>query len=387
VKRFIIVLILLAGGLAAAAFTVPTNAATVNGTAISQNQLNSDLTAIANSPDYQCYLAAQEYVGSNGSEELPPVEGAGQTAGSGPPATATTAFASYYLDTQIGSQILFEQAAQRSLHATSKELRTAKAQLTSQISQTMSEISQVQSEIVGCDKVGAVTGKEILATMPASFVDESARYEATGGLLVGSLAPTTTSDLMRFFTSNGAEFDTACFTVAQYASQSDAEAGLKKATSGTPFAQVAAAAVSGSGPAGCDILYGIAGQLGSSLLTLKNNVVSSPLPYSNGAYLLLEITSRTPTSFAKAESSVREAVAQEGNSRAIALLQRIELHASVSVDPRYGTWKPSARQIAVPKTPTVDDVLNPVVNDPVSASSATTGSPSGSTSPTTGSSG
>ena len=66
-KRLIVLLIVLAGGLAAAAFAVPSNAATVNGAAISQDQVNSDLSAIASSQDYQCFLNAEEF----GRDERP----------------------------------------------------------------------------------------------------------------------------------------------------------------------------------------------------------------------------------------------------------------------------------------------------------------------------
>ena len=69
-KRFLVLLVVLAGGVAAAAFTVPSNAATVNGTSISQQDLNSDVNAIAHSTYYQCYLNSQEYLSSEGSQEL-----------------------------------------------------------------------------------------------------------------------------------------------------------------------------------------------------------------------------------------------------------------------------------------------------------------------------
>src|SRR5208282_5250688 len=120
-------------------------------------------------------------------------------------------------------------------------------------------------------------------------------------------------------------------------SQSDAEAALAEVKAGTPFAQVASK-VSGGGPQGCQILYGIAGQLGTSLLTLKNGAVSTPLPYSNGVYLLLQITSRTPTPFAKAESAVHEAAVQAGAADARDVLQVAEQHSVISVNPRYGSW-------------------------------------------------
>src|SRR6202041_1109401 len=89
VKRLIVLLIVLAGGVAAAAFLVPSDAATVNGSSVSQAHLNSDVSAIAGSPYYQCYLNSEAYLSSNGSEQLPSVVGAGtgQYAGAHPTAT------------------------------------------------------------------------------------------------------------------------------------------------------------------------------------------------------------------------------------------------------------------------------------------------------------
>jgi hypothetical protein len=388
VKRFIVVLVVLAGGLAWASLGAPSNAATVNGTAISQDRLNDDLSAIAGSAQYQCYLAADEYVSSNGEQELPQVDGASQSEGAGPHPTVTTAFASYYLDTLIGHQFLLNEAAHRDLHPTSTQIESAKADLTAQITDTMSEASQVQSELSACAGLGTLTGAEVLATVPPSFVQQTATFDATGELLVNALAPPTAGDEKKYLAAHQSAFDTVCITVAQYSSQSDATAGYSKVSSGTPFAQVAASAATGSGPQGCQVLYGIANELSSvtDLFTLKDNVVTKPIAV-DGSYLLLDITSRTPTSFAKARSAVRAALQQSGNTDVQRLLLKKEGHSAVTVNPRYGTWKPATAQILVPTTPTVDDVLNPVVNDPGSASSATPATSGGSTTPSSGSSG
>ena len=149
-KRFIVLLVLLAGGLAAAALTIPTNAATVNGSAISQNLLNADITAIANSRDYQCYLNAQAYVESQGQQLLAPVDGVGQTPGSGMHPTATTAFVAPYVDTEISHVMVANLAAQRGLQPTAKEVDAARSELSTQITQTMSEVSQVPNDSVTC---------------------------------------------------------------------------------------------------------------------------------------------------------------------------------------------------------------------------------------------
>jgi hypothetical protein len=387
VKRFIVVLIVLAGGLAAAAFTIPTDAATVNGSVISQSLLNSDITAIANSRDYQCFLNAQAYAESQGQQLLAPVDGVGQTPGSGMHPTATTAFVAPYVDTEISHVMVANLAAQRGLQATTKEVDAARSELSTEITQTMSEVSQVPNHSVTCGPAPTLTGPVVLATMPASFVTQTATFDATVGLLENHLSGAdTTAGLMRYFNANHSIFDTACFTVAQYTTQADATSALKEVSSGMPFAQVAAAAGTGSGPQGCDILYGIVSQLpaGTNLQTLADNQVSAPISL-NGSYLLLEITSRTPTSFAKATSSVHLALERLGSTDAVKLLQATEKRAAISVNPRYGTWNPTVAQVEVPTTPAVGDVLNPAVNDPGAASATAT--PSGSATPSTGQSG
>ena len=80
-KWFLVLLVALAAGVAAAALSVPTNAVVVNGTAISQQSLNSDLTAIAASPSYQCYVNSQAYLSSNGQQAAAPRLGGGKEPG------------------------------------------------------------------------------------------------------------------------------------------------------------------------------------------------------------------------------------------------------------------------------------------------------------------
>ena len=141
-KWLIVLLVVLGGGLAAAAFSVPTNAAVVNGAAISQQTLNSDVSAIAGSAYYQCYLNSEAYLSSGGSEQLPPVAGAGQGQNAGDHPTATSAFVASYLDTEIGHQIVLQLADARQVTVTPAQLADARTALTEQISSVMSEILQ-----------------------------------------------------------------------------------------------------------------------------------------------------------------------------------------------------------------------------------------------------
>jgi hypothetical protein len=365
VKRLIVLLIVLAGGLAAAALAVPSNAATVNGTAISQQQLNSDLTAIAGSPDYQCFLNAEEAVGTDGQSALAPVDGVSPTDGGH--ATITTGFAANYLDTEIGHELVLQLAAARHTHLTAQELSTARSGLEEQITGILQEVSGSKYE---CGSA-APTGGAVLATMPSSFVTRSVRFDATVNVLEEELAGvgSSTADLEAYFDAHAAKFDTACFTVAEYASEGDAETAAASVVAGTPFSQVAAQ-VSGGGPQGCQNLYGVASEL-PALGSLPVDKVSSPIA-EDGAYLLVQITSKSPTSFAKARTEVQSAVQSAGATKTRLAIDALEKRSQISVDGRYGKWVPAGSQVVVPSSPLSADVLNPTVNSPATVAAAAT---------------
>ncbi len=371
-KRFIIALIVLAGGLAAAAFAIPTNAATVNGTAITQDQVNSDVTAIANSKPYQCFLNAEGYLQSGGQSLPAPVDGAGSTPAAALHPTASTAFVAPYVDTEISHVTVIQIAAKRGITVSTKEVKQAETELKREISQTMTSVAQdTQDPRVTCGASTPLTGDVVLKSMPTSFVHELATFDATVGALEDSLAGANDpATIKAYFNANRSKFDTACFSDAEYSSQSAAQAAAQQVSTGTPFAQVAAAA--SGGPQGCQILYGIANELSSviDLNSLPLNTVSEPFDYG-GTYLLLEMTSRTATPFAQAKSSVVAALKQSGAQAAEKLLEAVEKRESIQVNPAYGTWVATAGQVAVPTTPPVSDVLNPAANLATSTSSTT----------------
>jgi hypothetical protein len=134
--------------------------------------------------------------------------------------------------------------------------------------------------------------------------------------------------------------------------------------SGTPFAQVAAGAVQ-HGTIPCNVLTSLAGELGvspSSLDHLTPGKVSDPINV-NGSYLLLEMSSRTHTPFDRAKPVVSRAAQAAGSQVAQQAVTAAERRASVSVDPRYGTWVPTTASVFAPFIPRVSDVLNPAANE------------------------
>jgi len=96
------------------------------------------------------------------------------------------------------------------------------------------------------------------------------------------------ADLENYFNAHAAEFDSACFTVAEYSSQSAAQTAA--ASVAREYLCAGGRQQSGGAP-GCDILYGVA----SALPTVKDlalNTVSAPIAEGT-TYLLVEITSKS----------------------------------------------------------------------------------------------
>ena len=370
-KRLIVLLIVLAGGLAWAAFSVPSNAATVNGTGISQANLNSDVSAIADSAYYQCYLNSEAYLSSNGSEQLPSVVGAGTGQYAGDHPTATTGFTANYLETEIAHQLLLQVASKRNVTVTPAELATARTNLTEEITSVMSEILQTQQGQdvrYGCSLTGQpITGKQVLDTMPASFVDDAGAVRGHGRRAGGGPGRRRLErqPTWRTTTTRTARTSTRpVFTAAVFASESAAQDAAAQVAFGTPFATVASNTASSGGgdrAATCWPTWSRACRRSAHIQSLATGAVSDPIS-ANGKYFLLQITSRTPTPYAKAKAAVANAVQAKGATATRTALTALEGRSDVSVNPQYGVWVPVNASVLAPLAPAPSDVLNASAN-------------------------
>ena len=380
-KRFLVLLVVLAGGVAWAAFSIPSNAATVNGTNIRQQDLNSDVSAIANSAYYQCYLNSEEYISSEGSEEAPPVLGAGTGQDAGDHPTATSAFVASYLETEIDHELALQLAAERHVSVTPADLVSARADLTGQIKQVMSEILQTQqgqNVNYSCSLTGqAITGTEVLDSLPASFVDQQVQFVAEVTTLEEDLAGVGSSpaDLQNYFDSHAAKFDTVCISAAVYPSQSAAQDAAASVAFGTSFSTlVSNTASSGGGAQGCHPLPEWESSLPSNagLGSLATGAVSSPISINN-MYVLLQITSRTPTTYGNVKTDVANVVQEAGATATQKALAADERRSTVSVNPQYGVWVPVNASVLTPFAPDPTDVLNAAANEPAVPAAASAG--------------
>jgi hypothetical protein len=376
VKWLLALLVVLGGGVAWAAFAVPTNAAVVNGSAISQASLNSDVNAIAGSAEYQCYLNSEEYLSSNGSQVgLPPVTGAGKGQNEGDNPTATSAFVATYLDTVIGHELVEQLAGTRNVATNSSQQADARSSLTNQITGVMQQVAQTaqgQNPKFSCGAVRPLTGQEVLGSLPSWFVDEQVQFVATASALQEDLAGVGSSqaNLLSYYEKHRAQFDTVCFNAAEYTDQASAQAAQAAVNFGTPFSQVASSATQ-SGTIPCTELVAVAGELGTSVSNLDGIAVgqaSAPINV-NGNYIVLELSRRAPTPYATAKPIVSQAVQEAGATATQSAITKTERRATVSVDPRYGTWVPVSASVLTPFTPEKSDVLNAPANQATTSTS------------------
>ena len=264
---------------------------------------------------------------------------------------------------------------------TPSQLAEGRSQLETQISSVMSQILQTpeaQNPSFTCSVTGQpLTGAEVLATLPSSFVDQQATFDATASVLQEDLSGvgSSDSDLRAYYVRHTGAFDATCFTAASYQTSDAANAARAQVDSGTPFSQVAAQATQG-GPQGCPVLSALSAQLpsGSGIEQLPTGVVSQPIAIG-GSYYLLQITSRTPTSYDTAKQYVSAAVQQAGAAAAQRAVTAAARRASVTVDPQYGTWHSTSAAVYPPLTPRPSDVLNAPAN--VATASATSAGSSG----------
>ena len=370
-KRFLILLIVAAGGVAWASLSVPSNAAVVNGQVITQGQVNADVSAIAASAPYFCYLNAESYEGSQGQQQLPAADGVGQASEGGAHTASTSAFVASYLETAVGHQLIAQLAAQHHVHLTSDDLSSARSVLEGQISSVEQEVA---GQPEGCSSsTDPITGAAVLKTLPAAFVAEQVRFIALVTDLEEDISGigSSTADLERYFHAHPKEFESTCFTVGRYATEAAAQADRASVYEGASFATLAAA--TGLGNEGCPIFSQVASGLPTSakLGTLPVNTVSSPIAY-DGDYLLVEFTRQSPVPFKTAEVAVKQAAQEAGAAASQAVINRDEVSAHVDLDPRYGVWHSSNAQVVLPPEPKVVDVLNAPANSPAATTTATT---------------
>lgn len=356
-KRLLVLLVVVAAAVTVAAFAIPSDAATVNGTGIPQSTLNADLTAIGKSPKYQCLLNAQIAVQSNGQSSGLTIYGVGSSPTD--PKSFAMGFTVGWLQELIRNELVAQLAAARHVTITQTDLTSARNDLTASLGATL---AQVQGSRYQCSGTAA----QILGSVPPPFVDSMVRTQATFEALYAHAAgyPLTSRGLAAYFGAHRASFDTLCLRGLGASTQAQAQALRAKLVFGTPFDQVAAAAGQPATvtciPPGSASFSQAHSVLGTTAVGGFSRVFSD-----QSGYAVAQLVSRKASTFGAARSAVHDAVLGAGQQRLGPTLARYASSSRVSVDPRYGRWLHAPRlTIEPPPSPPPGSLLAPVANLP-----------------------
>ncbi|HYA68734.1 MAG TPA: peptidylprolyl isomerase [Acidimicrobiales bacterium] len=357
---------------AASACDVGPTAATVNGVAISQSALNSDLSVlIGNEPGQTSGAACMlELQGSN----LPlPAEGAGD-------GTATQQLAAYQLSNMILAQLIRERLDQLGRVVNDADVAAARVDLVNQLTPSNSQASSP------C----GLTGSELVAAVPSSFFHQQVVYLAEQEKLAAVLGNVdlSTASLEAYYEAHPEEFQLLCLSDIAVQSESEATQIRQAITSGST--SFAAAAGSNSidtetsgrgGQIGCVPTAQIQNQL---ILAALDGVgvgqISQPVnepssqPGGAGVWLLLQVDARTLTPFSDAQSQIRQELLAAHDTQVTAEFTKITKTSHVVVNPQYGTWSELEGIVESPVPPPARDVPSSCKNSVSVACPSTTGS-------------
>ena len=312
---------------------------------------------------------------------LPAVTGSGDS-------TVTTTFTAFILDRLI--QQLLEQRALVARHASVSAADVAAARQDYE-AQLVSAESQVGSP---CN----LTGAQIVAQLPSSFLDDQARLVADQETLesVAGHVDVSTAALRAYYASHITQVTELCVDLIVANDQASAQAIHDQIAAGASFATAAQSPganaetpTQGQGP--CLEPASLAQELGQAnaqaVESLADGQVAAPEDVAVAdpttgaptmAWIVFGVRQHELIPFDDAESGLRQQLLAAAGPRLTTALNAVARGASVDLDPRYGTWSLS-HGVSVPTAPAAAFVLNPAAGQSTagaSASGATAGAPS-----------
>jgi parvulin-like peptidyl-prolyl isomerase len=353
---------LLAVGAACTGCDVSPPAATVDGITITQSQLESQLSEIAQN---QYALCAVELQGAN----LTSVTGAGDS-------TVSSGFAAYELSTMVLNALIGKDLDQLHHPVTQSEVDSATTDLEVQFdSASSSGASQCAQQL---------TGAQLLQHLPASFSAQQVRYLADEEQLAVAVAHVDLSNaaLERYYSAHLSDFSQTCISDIEVTSQEQAQLILAAISAGTStFGDEAkqSSIDTQTAPGGGAVTpcFTSAQIQGSSILSqissLNTGQVSQPIQTTTSSgstvWLLLQVTSNPETPFSQVVPQIRLALLSAQDTKLSSEFNRIVSRARVTVDPRYGTWG-HLQGVRPPVPPPAKFVLSPSADQAAGSSSA-----------------
>lgn len=367
-KRLLVLVALGALCAGAAGCDVSPTAATVNGIAISQSDLQNQLTVISGSTVAQCALSIEE---AQSGGTLPAVTGTGQ-------ATVTTQFAAFELNGLVAQTLEEDALAKRHVQVSSADIATARQDYESQVEAASTQVTSP------CN----LTGASLVNRLPKAFVDQQARSLAAQERLeeVVGHVDVSPAAVRGFYNSHHSQVTQLCLNFIIATDQASAQAIHDKIAAGTSFATAdAGPGADSNSPAGgegpCVFPSDVASQLGQTTATVVEGLADGQLAPPQELQVPNQITGQTQTiwiviavrarvlvPFADTESGLRQEMLGAGGSSLSAALGHAVKEARVELDPRYGAWS-AGHGVVAPTPPAPGLLLNSAVDGSSSGSS------------------
>lgn len=373
-RRLVSLVLLGALALASGCSSSP-SAATVDGSSITQNQLDSQLSlAAAPGPGGQAPTPENQFVQCaldiQGGGSLPAVTGVGDD-------TVTTQFAATTLESMVLENLEQSALARRHVGLTAADVSAAKADFISQL-----EESESQSGGSPC----MLTGTQLIGRLPAAFLHQQAvslayqeeLEEVVGHVNVGPAA------LMAYYRSHTANLTQVCLNLIITDTQAAAQTIQGQIAGGTTFpAASQGAGVDPESPSGgevsCTYPSSIVATFGDTLAgtidALGVGQLAMPLAWStedqSGApvtlYVVVQMRQKQLVAFDQVSGAIRQVLLSQGSAVVNTTLNRLVARARISLDPRYGTWS-AGKGVSVPTAPAPAFLLNRTVDQAAGSS-------------------
>jgi parvulin-like peptidyl-prolyl isomerase len=310
------------------------DAATVNGTAISKDALEQELRSIASNDKFIKLVESEK-----------PVRGARK-------GTFDAAFTAQVLTRQITYDLISKEVHRRNLPITAADLAAARSAAAKQ-----------------------VQGDAILKGFPKAYQDVLVRRSAevnalSASLLAGGGSPDTAA--RAYYDAHQNEFQQACVSVIRVDSDDKANAVKAKLDAGQDFGAVAKAestdtiSAARNGEVGCNITPDnqLSVEYSTAVFTQPVGVAGAPIKSPFGT-LIVKVTSRATPPFEQVSAQAREKAVAAAQQPLNAWYQDAVAKAKVKVDAKYGHFERNGANLAVvpPQAP---------------SASVTTGAPGGS---------
>jgi parvulin-like peptidyl-prolyl isomerase len=335
-------------------------AATVNGSTITQSQLDSQLSDIVNNQAARCALDLQGNLPSS-------LQGVGD-------GTVSTQLVSYELSTLVLGDLVSQDLTRRHVAVTSSATSSARDDLENEL-----EPSTTSGQSSPC----GLTGRQLFERLPLAFSNQELGFLTNEEELAVTLGHLNlgTSSLKRYYATHPSDFAELCLSDIEVSSQAEAQSIRNSiASGGTTFGDAARqnsldTATSPNGGANpCFLGSELQNPpILSAVSGLAPGQLSQPVQVSGStgqsAWFLLELNGRPELPFDQAKFQIRQTLLATEGSRVSSELERLSSRAKVNVDPRYGSWD-RLRGITAPVPPPAKYVLAPSADVPSGISSA-----------------